>query len=61
MITEKLKAAGALMANWAPDVLMIGGAAAIAYGAGLIYTPASYIVAGLIAMAGGFLLARSNV
>ena len=42
-----------------PDALMLAGASTIAYGAGLIYEPAGYIVGGLLALVGGVLLARS--
>ena len=41
-----------------PDALMIGGAAALSYGAGLVYAPAGFIVAGLLLMAAGVLTAR---
>ncbi len=51
---EKLQA----VAGYLPDALMAGGAGAAAYGAGLVYAPAGYIVAGLFAMVAGYLLAR---
>jgi hypothetical protein len=41
-----------------PDALIVGGAAALAYGAWVIYVPAGYLVGGALAMAGGVLLAR---
>ena len=41
-----------------PDVLMLAGAAAVAYGAGLVYAPAGYIVGGLQLAGIGWLLAR---
>ena len=44
---------------WTPDVLMLAGAAAVAYGAGLVYQPAGFIVGGAFALAAGWLLARS--
>ena len=37
---------------------MVGGAAALSYGAWLIYPAAGFIVGGLIAIAAGFMLAR---
>lgn len=42
------------------DVLIVGGAGALAYGAALIYLPAGFIVGGLLAVAGGIVLARSR-
>lgn len=41
-----------------PDLLMVGGTAAIAYGAWRIYAPAGFIVGGLLMIAGGVLAAR---
>ena len=46
--------------DWMPDMLMLAGAGAVAYGAGLIYTPAGFIVGGLLAAGTGWLLARSG-
>lgn len=48
-----------LIEAWAPDLLMVAGAAAIAYGAGLIALPAGFIVGGVLALAGGIHMARS--
>lgn len=41
-----------------PDLLLIAGAAAVAYGAWLAYEPAGYAVAGGFAIMGGLLLAK---
>lgn len=41
-----------------PDALMVGGAAAVSYGASMIYLPAGWIVGGALAIAGGALAAR---
>lgn len=46
--------------DWTPDLLMVVGAGAVAYGSGLIYLPAGFIVGGLLAGAVGWLLARST-
>lgn len=46
------------IAGYIPDALLTGGAAATSYGAGLVYLPAGYIVAGLFAIGAGYLLAR---
>jgi hypothetical protein len=59
-IQKKLQALGAAFASHAPDALMIGGAGGVAYGAGLVYFPAGYIVAGLFALLAGLLLARGR-
>jgi len=40
-----------------PDALMLGGAAALAYGAGLVHPAAGYITGGLLALAFGVLSA----
>jgi hypothetical protein len=42
-----------------PDVLLLGGAVALSYGAWLIYQPAGFIVVGALALLGGVLLSRS--
>lgn len=36
-----------------PDALIVAGAAGVSYGAWLVYTPAGFIVGGLLALAGG--------
>lgn len=51
-------AARAFVVSTAPDGLLIAGAAAISYGAWLIYEPAGYIAGGVLLIAGGVLLAR---
>ena len=43
-----------------PDGLMAGGAGAVSYGAGLVYVPAGWVVAGLFLMAAGYLAARGG-
>jgi hypothetical protein len=45
--------------GWLPDALMVVGASAIAYGAGLVYLPAGFVVGGGFALAAGWLLSRS--
>lgn len=41
-----------------PDVLLVAGAATLAYGAHLVYAPAGYLVGGALLLAAGWLLAR---
>lgn len=57
-IKTALQAAGRVAASWLPDALLVGGAAAISAGAWQVYAPAGWIVAGLFALAGGWLLSR---
>jgi hypothetical protein len=55
---DKLQAARAVAASWLPDALMIAGAGGVSCGAGLVYLPVGWIVAGLFALAAGWMLAR---
>lgn len=48
------------IAGFLPDFLLVGGAAALAYGAWLVYAPAGFIVGGLLALVGGVILSRSG-
>lgn len=59
-ITKMLKVCANVAAGWFPDVLMTGGAGAIAYGAAMVYLPAGFIVGGVIAAVGGVILARGS-
>jgi hypothetical protein len=45
-------------AGWLPDLLMVGGAAAISFGAWQIYPPSGWVVGGLFGLVGGLLVAR---
>ncbi|WP_428141470.1 hypothetical protein [Delftia acidovorans] len=51
-------AARASLVNAAPDSLLLSGAAAISYGAWLIYAPAGFIAGGVLLITGGVLMAR---
>lgn len=55
---QHLQNAAALVTAWVPDALMAAGGASIAYGAGLVYAPAGWIVGGALVVAAGVLLAR---
>jgi len=57
---QKLREIAAAAAGVRPDALMIGGAACISLGAGLIYTPAGWIVGGLFLMLAGLAEAGSR-
>jgi hypothetical protein len=57
-LLKSLAHAAAAVARQAPDLLALGGAGAISYGAGLIYEPAGYIVGGVMALSIGVLAAR---
>lgn len=59
-IKIKLRAAQAAAASWLPDALMAAGAASVAAGAGMVYRPAGWIVAGIFALAFGWMVARGG-
>jgi hypothetical protein len=42
-----------------PDLLLVSGAALLAYGAGQVYRPAGFITAGLLLLVAGVLASRS--
>lgn len=58
-LTTYIKAGAAGFASWLPDLLMFGGAAGVSYGASLVFLPAGYVVGGILAIVGGWILARS--
>lgn len=49
----------AFAASWLPDALIVGGGCAVAFGAGMVYPPAGWIVGGVLLMVEGWLAARS--
>ena len=57
-LTTYLKAGTVGFASWLPDLLMLGGAAGVSYGASLMFLPAGYVVGGVLAIVGGWILAR---
>ena len=57
---DALKKLGVTLGGWTPDALMIGGGAALAFGAGQVYAPAGWIVAGLLLILAGFLAAKAR-
>lgn len=59
-LKEHLKKGALAAAGWIPDGLMVGGAGAVAYGAGLVYQPAGFVVGGLFLLAAGWLTARGS-
>lgn len=46
-----------LLKKYAPDLLLVAGAASVAYGAWAIYPPAGFVVAGAFAIVAGVRLA----
>ena len=58
MTKDKLLAAVGATRSILPDVLMISGAGAISAGAGMVYPPAGWVVGGILAIVGGWLMAR---
>ncbi len=57
---DKLKSAVKRAGGWTPDALMLSGAGAISYGAGLMYLPAGFVVGGLLAIGAGYLSAKAS-
>jgi len=47
------------MAKHWPDVALVSGAASVSVGAGLIYAPAGFIVAGLLLLVAGYVGSRA--
>lgn len=41
-----------------PDALMVLGGGLLAWGAGMVFVPAGFIVGGLLAIAAGYMIAR---
>lgn len=58
MNKAKLKALAARAGGLVPDALLVGGAGAVSFGAGMVYLPAGWIVGGLFALAGGWMTAK---
>jgi hypothetical protein len=56
-IKQKLLAACAWAGSVLPDALMVAGAGAVSHGAGIVYQPAGWIVAGVFALVAGYTLA----
>lgn len=61
-MTARMRRTGAtvvsLVRDWTPDAMLLGGAAAVAYGAGLVFVPAGFIVGGVLLLVGGYLASR---
>lgn len=55
---EHLQKMLAAAAGAMPEAVTGAGAAAVAYGAGLVYLPAGWIVGGVLGVAAGVLMAR---
>jgi len=55
---EHLQKMLAAAAGLVPDGLMLAGAGAMSYGAGLVYQPAGWIVGGVLLLVAGVLSAR---
>jgi len=55
---EAIKKLAVKLGGWTPDALMVCGGVGVAFGAGLIYPPAGYIVGGLMLMGAGYLTAK---
>lgn len=60
MAKQLLIDCAAAVARLAPDALALAGAAAISYGAALVYEPAGYITGGMLALGLALLVARKQ-
>mgnify|MGYP000090022793 FL=1 len=60
MNKAKLKALAARAGGLVPDALLVGGAGAVSFGAGMVYLPAGWIVGGLFALAVGWMAAKGG-
>lgn len=58
-LKQRLQAVQAAASAWLPDALMAAGAAAVSVGAGMVYQPAGWIVAGWFSLAAGVVLSRA--
>lgn len=59
-IKDNLLAAAKVAGTALPDALMVSGAGAVSVGAGMVYQPAGFIVAGLFTLAAGWMAARGG-
>jgi hypothetical protein len=59
-ITEKLQTARSVAASWLPDALMMAGAGSVSYGVGMVSVPGGWVVAGVFAIAAGWMTARGG-
>ncbi|MCX7177711.1 MAG: hypothetical protein NTX56_02750 [Proteobacteria bacterium] len=46
--------------KYLPDLLIVAGAASVAFGAWLAWSPAGYLVGGVLLLVGGLQLARNS-
>jgi len=60
MNKAKLKALAARAGGLVPDALLVGGAGAVSFGAGMVYLPAGWIVGGLFLLAVGWMAAKGG-
>lgn len=58
MNKAKLKALAARAGGLVPDALLVGGAGAVSFGAGMVYLPAGWIVGGVFALVAGYMSAK---
>lgn len=56
-----MKLSRASIAVWVRDIAGIAAVASISFGAGMIYLPAGFIVAGILILAGALAAARGGI
>lgn len=59
-LAAALAATQRAIAGNVPDVLLLGGAASVSYGAWLMYAPAGFITGGVLLIVAGVLASRGN-
>jgi len=59
-LTDHLASVRQAVAAQIPDALMVGGAAAVSYGVGLVYAPGGWIVSGVFLLVAGWMLAKGG-
>lgn len=57
---KRLQGLGKVLTGLAPDLLAIIGAVSIAYGASMIYTPAGWIVSGMLCIAAAVIVSKGG-
>ena len=60
LLRARLAGLGAVMGSNLPDLLMVTGAASVAYGAWLLHPAAGFITGGLLLLVGGIIASRGG-
>lgn len=57
-LRQRLAGLRAALGSNLPDLLLVGGAASMAYGAWLVYPPAGFITGGVLLLVAGIIASR---